>query len=228
MGRDGLYMKIALINGSPKAKDSASGSILMQLQKRIREDNEILELQFRKNELNSEVLSELALCDCLVFAFPLYVDGIPSHLLIYLKQLEDFFSLQTKKEIRVYCLVNCGFYEGDQTEPAMDIMKNWCNKAGLNWGQGIGIGTGGMILSVENASSEHKLKKSYSAALDTISENISSLNEAKSIYTNFNIPRLLYKLGGNMGWRKQIKNNGLRVSDLNRRIVICTLQEGHV
>lgn len=42
-------MKIALINGSPKRKDSASGLILKELQGLIPSENEIINLHFTKN-----------------------------------------------------------------------------------------------------------------------------------------------------------------------------------
>lgn len=220
-------MKIALINASPKARESVSGSILRQLQTMIGENDEYIEFHFRKRELKSGVINELALCDCLVFAFPLYVDGLPSQLLSCLKQLEGYFSTHPKKKIGVYCLVNCGFYEGIQTAVALDIMKNWCYKAGLSWGQGVGIGSGGMILSIENIPVEHRLKKNFSRALDTISGSISSLSGAENVFIDLNFPRFLYKLAGDMGWRWQIKKNGLKVRDLNRRISACTSEDGH-
>jgi hypothetical protein len=73
-------------------------------------------------------------CNVLVFAFPLYVDGIPSHLLNCLRKLEKFFGGLDKKDIMVYSLGNCGFYEGDQNKLAIEMMENWCAKAGLKWG----------------------------------------------------------------------------------------------
>jgi|CZCB01.1.fsa_nt_gi multimeric flavodoxin WrbA len=213
-----LYMKIGLINGSPKQRNSVSETIINQLKGRIEKGNQLIELHFRTNRLSDQSIGQLASCDCLVFAFPLYVDGIPSHLLACLRQLEDYFSKEAKKELRVYCLVNCGFYEGEQTAIAQDIMKNWCKRATLSWGQGIGIGSGGMVQSVANAGDDFRLKRNFARALDMVSKNILSLSEAENVYINFNFPRLLYKLCGEMGWRKQIKNEGLKVKDLNRQI----------
>ncbi|HAW69762.1 MAG TPA: hypothetical protein DHD79_09105, partial [Firmicutes bacterium] len=85
-------------------------------------------------------MAELAACDTLVFAFPLYVDGIPSHLLSCLSQMEGYLKPLASKEMRVYAIVNCGFYEGRQNQHALDMMQNWCAKTRLIWGHGLGIG----------------------------------------------------------------------------------------
>ncbi len=82
-------MKIAFINGSPKIKGSASACILKDL-KLFLNNNIISEYNFNKKKLTLKQMEELARCDILVFAFPLYVDGIPSHLLNCLIQLEKF------------------------------------------------------------------------------------------------------------------------------------------
>lgn len=81
-------MKITLINGSPKVKDSASGLILNELKIFLNNSEDeaernisISEYNFRKNKLDSAVIEEVVTSDILVFIFPLYVDGVPSHLL---------------------------------------------------------------------------------------------------------------------------------------------------
>jgi len=131
-------MKIALINGSPKIKDSASDCILQELKVFLsKQNNTIIEYHFRKPQLSIKEMENLVECDDLVFAFPLYVDGIPSHLLNCLTKLENYFQAVNEKEIKVYSLVNCGFYEGHQNTLAIEIMENWCIKAGLQWGQGL-------------------------------------------------------------------------------------------
>ena len=48
---------------------------------------------------------------------------------------------------RVYAIANNGFIEGKQNEPLMQLMENFCRRAGLTWGGGVGIG-GGVMLNV--------------------------------------------------------------------------------
>lgn len=210
-------MKIALINGSPKNMESASGCLLQELKKFLGDDKEIAEYSFRKLQLNEEEMEQVAESNALVFAFPLYVDGIPSHLLSCIMQLESFLSTIKEKDIVVYTLVNCGFFEGHQTALAIEMMKNWCKKAGLRWGQGIGMGAGGMLQSVKNVPAGYGPKKDLGEALSKLVKNISERSSGEDIFITANFPRFLYKLAAEMGWRKSVKANGLKTRDLHLR-----------
>jgi len=207
-------MKIALINGSPKVEKSASEYILASLKSLLPDGSEFSEFKFNHVKLSGPDLMKIADTDLMIFAFPLYVDGIPSHLLHCLYQLETYLNTNKVKKIRVYAIVNCGFYEGHQASTALDMMKNWCSKASLVWGQGIGIGGGGFLASLEGNPINQGYLKNLGDALKNIAVNISKNQESESIYTVPNFPRAIYMVGGNMGWRKQIKENGLRQKDI--------------
>lgn len=208
-------MKIALINGSPKIKNSASSCLLSELKTFLEHDNNtISEYYFRKPQLSTKEMEQLAECNVLVFAFPLYVDGIPSHLLNCLIQMERFFSIIKEKDIIVYSLVNCGFYEGHQNALAIEIMKNWCEKTELKWGQGIGIGAGGMITSLKDVPIGQGPKKNLGLAFEKLTNNILRHESGDDIFITANLPRIIYKFAAEMGWRKSIKANGLRRKDL--------------
>lgn len=208
-------MKIALINGSPKIKNSASGCLLSELKTFLEHDNNtISEYYFRSPQLSEKVMHELEEFNVLVFAFPLYVDGIPSHLLNCLIQMEKFFSEIKEKDIIVYSLVNCGFYEGHQNTLAIEIMKNWCEKAELKWGQGVGIGAGGMITALKDVPIGRGPKKSLGLAFEKLTNNILKHSSGDDIFITANFPRIMYKFAAEMGWGKSIKANGLRRKDL--------------
>jgi multimeric flavodoxin WrbA len=207
-------LRIALINGSPKAKDSASECLLEDLRMLLK-DSVISEYSFRSPELKNpdEVIGH----DVLVFAFPLYVDGVPSHLLYCLEVLKEQLKGH-KTEIKVYAICNAGFYEGHQNQYALQILRNWCIKSGVTWGQGIGIGGGGMVLSLKNVPHGKGPKKKVSLALDNLASNIMQKSSADNIYVKPGIPRFLYKLAAEMGWRQTIKANGLKTKDLSIRL----------
>lgn len=207
-------MKIALINGSPKTKDSNSGRAIKELKGFISDASIISEYSFRKTSLTEGEISQLENCDALVFAFPLYVDSVPSHLLRCLIQLEGYFRGIGKSNIKVYTLINCGFYEGEQNKIAMEIMENWCEKAGFTWGQGLCIGAGMMLESIENVPAGHGPKKNLGVALKELGENISKARSAENLCITANFPRFLYKVSGNFGWIQQAKANGLKRKDL--------------
>lgn len=210
-------MKITLMNGSPKIKGSASGMLLDEL-KSLRGNDDITEYNLRTSILPSKMdLEELAQQDAAVFAFPQYVDAIPSQLLNCLCQLENYF-ITHPSNLTVYAIVNCGFFEGNQNRHALEIMKNWCVRSGLRWGQGIGIGGGGMLSGLQNVPAGKGLRKNFSAALNRFSEQITVGTSAEDSYVSPNIPRIAYKVGAEMEWRRQIKANGLSEKDLFRKL----------
>lgn len=206
-------MKIALINGSPKFKHSASGIILNSIKPKL-QDNIIEEYNFRTNAINNNELEQISKCNVILFTFPLYVDGIPSHLLRCLYQMEKYFSLNKNNDIYVYTIVNIGFYEGKQAAIAIEMMQNWAEKAKLKWGQGIGIGGGGMMSMISNSTDSKGTMKDVHIALTHLAENILTCKTADEIYTSPGIPRIVYKIGGEMGWRQSAKKQGLKTKDL--------------
>ena len=207
-------MKIALINGSPKFKHSASGIILNSIKPKLQDNNSIEEYTFRTSEKNNEDLEQISKCNVILFTFPLYVDGIPSHLLRCLYQMEKYFNSNKSNDISVYTIVNIGFYEGKQASIAIEMMRNWTEKANLKWGQGIGIGGGGMMSMISNSTDNKGPMKDVHIALTALATNILALKTADEIYTSPGIPRIVYKIGGEMGWRQSVKKNGLKTKDL--------------
>ncbi len=210
-------MKIALINGSPKAKNSASNYLVQTLKGLLANNHEIAEFHLRGAKPNQQDFEGIAGANVLVFAFPLYIDGIPSHLINCLYELERFLIKEERGDITVYSLVNGGFYEGHQNAIALDMMKNWCVKAKLKWGQGVGIGGGGMIPMLSGFPDDKGPKKNSSIAIKTIVGNISTSAAADNIYISPSLPRIAYKLAAEMNWRQQIKANGLKTRDLSMR-----------
>ena len=137
-------MKTVFIDCSPKKKLSASGfvisltSLFVFGQKKKEKCRTIGDHQ--------RILDSIADADTVVFAMPLYVDGIPSHLLPFLKEMEDFCK-KNDRHPNIYVIANNGFIEGKQNEPLMQNMENFCNRAGLKWCGGLGIG-GGVMMNV--------------------------------------------------------------------------------
>lgn len=215
-------MRIALVNGSPKASHSASEVVLRSLRLMLPDSYEMKEVAMRTTKVSEEDLEQLAGCDALVFAFPLYFDGVPSQLLRCLVQMETYFREKPAKGILVYALVNNGFYEGEQNAPAIAMMKNWTLRSGLTWGQGVGLGGGGMLAPMENIAEGQGVKKSLGGALKTVAGNIASRNSAEPVFVSPDIPRIVYRVGGNMGWNSQVKAGGLKKKDIGRRVTTLT------
>ncbi len=206
-------MRIALINGSPKVKGSASGSLLAMVKDLLGGKAEIEEISLHTAVLSEKEMDMLQKMDVWVFAFPLYVDGVPSHLLAQMVNMEK--NQIGNGRASVYGIVNCGFYEGIQAEYALDIMKNWCIKAGLMWKSGIGVGGGGGLAYMptgENGPAA-PIYRDFALLVDEILQN----KEHENRYVSIAFPRALYKMGAQTGWRQMIKKNGLKSRNLGDR-----------
>lgn len=137
-------MKTIFINCSPKKKFSASAYFIsvQKLFVRGEKANEVL-----KNKTDHErILASLEDGDNVVFALPLYIDCLPSHVIAFLKEMEEFCNKKQMK-LSIYALANNGYIEGVQNAPLFQVLRNFCVRSNLTWGGGIGIG-GGVMLNV--------------------------------------------------------------------------------
>ncbi|MBR5428978.1 MAG: hypothetical protein IK116_00455 [Firmicutes bacterium] len=137
-------MKTVFINCSPKKRFCASAYFL-SLQ-RLFTGGVRVSAKLRTTADHARILEQLADAQAVVFCLPLYVDGIPSHVLRFLEELEAYCR-QRELELSLYCVANNGFIEGKQNEPLMQSFEHFCRRAGLQWGGGVGIG-GGVMLNV--------------------------------------------------------------------------------
>lgn len=234
-------MKILLANGSPKVKDSASRIFLDYMKGYLTEQSrqqpeavpatkesnppqlirgtEILEAEFHAADIPEGIMEELKGADALIFACPLYVDGLPGHLLSCLIQLGSLLcSPQWQNPgLRVYGIVNCGFYEGIQAQYALDLLQNWCAQTGIIWCGGIGIGGGGGISSMPAVEGGHGPRAPVEKALSEMAATVLQQKSRENKYVSVAFPRLLYQLAAQMGWRQMIRANGGRARDLGKR-----------
>ena len=209
-------MKIALISGSPKVNNSASSTILEDLAVSLGNTAEIVNLGFHSPSVSKEIIDELVKAEAWVFSFPLYVDGIPGHLLSCLIQLEE--ANIHNPEIHIYGIVNCGFYEGIQAEFALKLLQNWCLKTGFIWSGGIGVGGGGGLAMMPKLESGHGPGAPIDKALKEFSDIILKKGTGENNYVSVAFPRFLYKMAAQLGWRQMIKANGGKVRDLRRKL----------
>lgn len=207
-------MKIGLINGSPKPFNSTSEVLLDELQAMIPEEHDLLSFGIHHAMLNAHQLEDIAACDVLVFALPMYMGGIPSHLLHSLVQLEKALAA-SPHEITVYAIVNNGHYEGIQNETTIEMMKNWTQRAHLKWGQGMGIGTGIMIAQAKDVPMGHGLKKNLAPSYSSFVNNLLDRKSGENLFINPTYPRFALLQGANHDWTKQGKAHGLRKKDMS-------------
>lgn len=207
-------MRIALINGSPKGKNSTSHALLEDLKGYLGEEPEIVHFGFSSAAISKENIEELSEMDAWVLAFPLYIDGIPGHLLSCLIQLEE--ARLQNRQIHVYGIVNCGFYEGIQAELALKLLQNWSIKAGFLWSGGVGVGGGGGLASMPKVEPGYGPKAPIDKALAAFSDSILKKNVQENVCMSVAFPRFLYQMGAQIGWRQMIRANGGKSKDLGK------------
>ncbi len=137
-------MRTILINCSPKKRFCASAYFL-SLQRLFVKGEKVKETLRTKAD-HERILHQLEKADSVVFCLPLYVDGIPSHVLRFLEEMEAFCK-KNDLHPNIFCIANNGFIEGRQNEPLMQVLEHFCIRSGLQWGGGVGIG-GGVMLNV--------------------------------------------------------------------------------
>ena len=137
-------MKTVFINGSPKKKLSVSSYLLGIVRLFVR--GEVVSVQVRNEGDHKRVLESIKDGDTVVFGMPLYVDGVPSHMIAFMKAMETF-CIDNNICLKVYALSNGGFIEGCQNRALMQVLENFCNRCNFQWCGGVGIG-GGVMLNV--------------------------------------------------------------------------------
>lgn len=202
-------MNIILLDGSPKAKDSASAHILKHLEGMLPETSAT---HFHARSRENDVLLSAAMdSDAIVIAFPPYVDGVPGHLLRLLsEQLEPGLSGK-RCGAMVYAAVNSGFFEARQNRIALEMIKCWAQKSGLQWGQGVGIGSGPML---QAAPLGYGPSANAGKALTALVENILQKRGGENLFADPNFPRFLYKTMAHLGWRKDARRFGISAKEL--------------
>lgn len=205
-------MSTLLINASPKGKDSASGRLLDLFAQMIPGDTATA--QVVTGTPPAELLQKLAASGCWVFFSPLYVDALPAHLLSCLLEISE--ACLPLPPTRVYGVLNCGLYEGEQTRWGLEVLSNWAACCGLTYGGGVGVGGGGALSSLPAAA--HGPMAPVLKALEWLAGRVGrEESTAETEFVTLALPRFLYKLAGEAGWRRDIRANGGRRKDLGCR-----------
>ena len=113
-------MKTVFINCSPKKRFCASAYFL-SLQRLFVRGEKVSE-KLRTPADHDRILKQLPNAQAIVFCLPLYVDGIPSHVLRFMEEMETYCK-ENRLKLTVYCIANNGFIEGKQNEPLMQVFE---------------------------------------------------------------------------------------------------------
>lgn len=203
--------RITAINGSPKRTESTSGMLVEKLEEMLNTKIDTFQaVKLIQSEKAEEAAAGILKSEVLLIVFPLYVDSLPAPLIKLLMLVEQAARTSASPLPAVYAICNCGFYEAEHNRLALRMIRSFASRAGLMWGYGIGIGSGGFLQSA-GKNMEKGPGANVHAALYSLCEILRSKNVkgSEDVFVTPKIPRFLYKFAGNMGWRQMAKKNGV-------------------
>jgi hypothetical protein len=211
-------MRIGIINGSQKPGESNTGIILGELNRLLDRKHEISNYTLGAKRLSPEIYREIAANSVVVLAFPLYIDSIPSTVLDMLIGLENHIKKGAVKDIAVYAIINNGFYEGNQTGIAFEIVRNWCERAGARFGGGVGQGAGEMIGALKNTPMNKGPFNNLGRALASLAEKMETKEPFGTRYLSPYFPRFLWRfMARHTFWHRLAYKNKLKKKDITKR-----------
>lgn len=80
----------------------------------------------------------------IVLAANVQLDSVPPEVLAFLEQVEDAVVHGESIGGKFYAVLYTDLYEAEQTSIAMGVLKNFCVRANITWGRGLGIGGNGI------------------------------------------------------------------------------------
>ena len=221
--------RICMINGSPRGPKSGSQYFLDEIRRLLdpvqfrTEDFAIADCL--KNGSVAQAFAAIDNADCLIFAFPLYIDSIPSHLLDFLHQLAAHrksaqAAAPGAQLPRLYAVVNNGFIEGTQNSNALRIMRHFADAAGFTWRFGVGIGAGEFMKETgKTIPLQSKLKHKVYEALVKLKQDIENeeVTIEKNLLVNPAMPKVLFMMAGRHHWISDARKNRVAKKQLYAR-----------
>ena len=195
-------INVCFINGSPKAVNKSNSDIFIQkLTNYFNDDININKYYASKIIIDTSSLNDIIKNDKIVLVSPLYADTVPSGMLEFLSVFEKYLhDNMPDKNIEVYGIINCGFFEGVQCRHALNMFRFFCRKSHLKWRFGIGIGGGEYLKNIPETSSNSVSMYSALKSLGTDINN-SDFSKNENIYLNPDkMTASIYRLSVNFSW----------------------------
>ncbi len=211
-------MNALIVVGSPKGRASASWALAGALADGLRGQGVSMRDAFvhqalRSVEETGRLLDAVDAADVVVLAFPLYVDSLPAPLVRLLELVAGRRGRAARPgRPRLAVLVQCGFPESRQCDTAVGICRLFAERTGMRWAGALAMGMGGQL-----AGGIAKLPgggKHLVLALEMAAESLANRGvipeEAAALIAGPLVPRRIYTMIGNLGWRVQMRKNKVR------------------
>jgi multimeric flavodoxin WrbA len=205
-----------LLIGSPRGKKSTSqalGSYLLQQLSAIGLTTDTHYLYPALNSLQGiQVLLEAVdRHDLIVLAAPLYIDSLPGPVM---RALELIAAHRAEKPGQAVfsAIINCGFPEAKQCEPALAICAAFALRAGLAWAGGLALGGGAGVVNgaplVDLGWRARTIRRSLELSAACLVAGKTIPEEAIRLMEKKRIPNWLLFLASDVGWRQKSRKFG--------------------
>ena len=186
------------INGSPKLDKSNSFYFLSMI-------NDNSKIRFLYKDDFDDILRDINKISTIIFSFPLYVDGPPNKVIEFMEYIND--NKIDIKDKKIYCIINCGFFEAKQNEIAALIIKNFAINNRAKYMGSFNIGAG-EIVGKRNRKILYKIISI--PFYFKIKKFKNSINKGLKVNLNTTIrpmSKKLYVFLANISWRKKMREN---------------------
>lgn len=197
-------MNAAIVNCSPRGQKGVSG----ELAKLIKEKLPYAEMVTMSGTTDEFSIKKLLKRDVIVMVCPLYVDGLPAQTVEWLERVRDY---AYGRRLVVYCVINCGFFEGEQTRTAMEIVRCFCNECDFSYGGGLGIGSGGMTHFMLRLPVKPRPLRRLNSELRKLAEAAGQGRACGERFLSMGFSARIYKLLAEASFRLTARRSGARI-----------------
>lgn len=203
-----------LLVGSPRGNKSASLALGQRLLDGLAarglqvETHSILSAAFTAAKADA-MLHAAAAADLLVFSFPLYVDQLPAPVIPVLEALAERRAASgSSTRPLLAAIVQCGFPETRQNQPAIDIMRRFADLNGFTWAGALALGMGGAAgaaLPERPTGMLRHVVQALEQAATELSQGQPIAAATTSLMGRALMPRWLYTTVGNWQWKASMR-----------------------
>ncbi len=123
------------------------------------QQEELITAKITENMDWNKVCRYLEEAQAIVLAADVYLDSVSSEVLRFLEKVEQAVIDGESIGATFYAVLYTELYEGEQTCIAMEILKNFCLRANITWGRGLGIGGNNLETDSDKSSLWKRMRK---------------------------------------------------------------------
>lgn len=211
-------MNVLLLVGSPKGRRSASWRLGSMLAEGMRKRGAAVSEEMVHEGVRTEagivrLLDSVDAADLVLIAFPLYIDSLPAPLIHLLERIAERRARAAPAgSPRLAVVVQCGFPEAHQCGTAVGICRLFADRTGMRWAGALAMGMGGSVGGDPGKlpGGGKNLLEAIGMASEALAGGGAIPEAATALFARPLMPRWMYTLFGNLGWRVQLRKNRAR------------------